>query len=170
MHSVIWAHYCHLSCQGKDIISLEKTKSSHFSSVQSLSHVQIFVTHGLQHNRLPCPSPTPRACSNSCPSSWWCHPTISSSVVPFSSCLQSFLASGYFLVSQFFASSGQVTSVWLKQTLVIKQKCFTQYLNGLNTGFLIWSLQTQRVVLCFWRILFLKSIKTLLLSYQDTST
>ena len=45
--------------------------------------------HGLQHARLPCPSPTPRACSNSCPSSQWCHPTISSSVVPFSSCLQS---------------------------------------------------------------------------------
>ena len=46
--------------------------------------------HGLQHTRLPCPSPTPRACSNSCPSGQWCHPTISSSVVPFSSCLQSF--------------------------------------------------------------------------------
>ena len=45
--------------------------------------------HGLHHARLPCPSPTPRACSNSCPSSQWCHPTISSSVVPFSSCLQS---------------------------------------------------------------------------------
>ena len=53
--------------------------------------------HGLQHTRPPCPSPTPRACSNSCPSSWWCHPTISSSVVPFSSCLQSFPASGPFL-------------------------------------------------------------------------
>ena len=50
--------------------------------------------HGLQHTRLPCPSPTPGACSNSCPSSWWCHPTISSSVIPFSSCLQSFPASG----------------------------------------------------------------------------
>ena len=62
--------------------------------------------HGLQH-RLPCPSPTPRACSNSCPSSQWCHPTISSSVVPFSSCLQSFPASGSFLRSQFFASGGQ---------------------------------------------------------------
>ena len=48
--------------------------------------------HGLQHARLPCPSPTPRACSNSCPLSWWCHPTISSSVIPFSSCLQSFPA------------------------------------------------------------------------------
>ena len=61
---------------------------------------------GLQHARLPCPSPTPRAYSNSCPSSQWCHPTMSSSVVPFSSHLQSFLASGSFPVSQFFASHG----------------------------------------------------------------
>ena len=67
--------------------------------------------HGLQHARLPCPSPTPRACSNSCPSSQWCHPTISSSVVPFSSCLQSFPASGSFPMSQFFASGGQSTGV-----------------------------------------------------------
>ena len=52
--------------------------------------------HGLQHADLPCPSPSPRACSNSCPSSQWCHPTISSSAVPFSSCLQSFPASGFF--------------------------------------------------------------------------
>ena len=59
--------------------------------------------HGLQHARLPCPSPTPGACSNSCPSSQWCHPTISSSVVPFSSCLQSFSASGSFLMSELFA-------------------------------------------------------------------
>ena len=63
--------------------------------------------HGLQHARLPCPPPTPRACSNSCPSSHWCHPTISSSVFPFSSCLQSFPASGSFPVSQFFTSGGQ---------------------------------------------------------------
>ena len=62
--------------------------------------------HGLQPSRLPCPSPAPRACSNSCPSSWWCHPTISSSVIPFS-CLQSFPASGSFPVSQFFTSRGQ---------------------------------------------------------------
>ena len=63
--------------------------------------------HGLKHARSPCPSPTPRTCSNWCPSSWWCHPTISSSVVPFSSCLQSFPASGSFLRSQFFISGGQ---------------------------------------------------------------
>ena len=63
--------------------------------------------HGLQHARPPCPSPTPRACSNSCPSSPWCHPTISSSVVHFSSCPQSFPALGAFPMSQPFASSGQ---------------------------------------------------------------
>ena len=58
--------------------------------------------HGLQHAKLPCPSPTPRAHSDSCPLSQWCHPTISSSVIPFSSCLQPFPASGSFPVSQFF--------------------------------------------------------------------
>ena len=63
--------------------------------------------HGLQHARLPCPSPTPRACSNSCPSSQWCHSTTSSSVIPSLSCLQSFLASGSFLMSQLFTSGGQ---------------------------------------------------------------
>ena len=63
--------------------------------------------HGLQHARLPCPSPTPRAYSNPCPLSRRCHPTISSSVAPFSSCLQSFPASGSFPVSQFFTSGGQ---------------------------------------------------------------
>ena len=63
-------------------------------------------SHGLQHARLPCPSPTPGACSNSCPLSWWCHPTISSSVVPFSSCLQPFPASRSFPISQFFSSGG----------------------------------------------------------------
>ena len=65
--------------------------------------------HGMQHTRLPCPSPTPAACSNSCPLSQWCHPTISSSVIPFSSCLKSFPASGSFPMSQFFASGGQST-------------------------------------------------------------
>ena len=63
--------------------------------------------HGLQHARLLCPSPSPGACSNSCPLSRWCHPTISSSAVPFSSCLLSFPASGSFPMSRFFASGGQ---------------------------------------------------------------
>ena len=65
--------------------------------------------HGLQHARLPCPSLALGACSNSCPLSWWCHPTISSSVIPFSSCLKSFPASGSFLMNQLFASGGQCT-------------------------------------------------------------
>ena len=64
-------------------------------------------THVLQCARLPCPSPSPRAFSNSCPLSRWCHPAISSSVVPFSSCPQSFPASGSFLMSRLFASGGQ---------------------------------------------------------------
>ena len=63
--------------------------------------------HGLQHARLPCPSPSPRVCSNSCPLSRWCHPAILSSAVPFSSCPQSFLASGCFPMTWLFASGGQ---------------------------------------------------------------
>ena len=67
--------------------------------------------HGLQHDRLPCPSPTPGVYPNSCPLSRWCPSTISSSVVPFSSCLQSFPTSGSFQMSQLFSSGGQSTGV-----------------------------------------------------------
>ena len=78
----------------------------------SHSHVSHSVCHqGLQHTKLPCPSPTPGACSNSCPSSWWCHPTISSSVHPFSPHLQYFPGSGAFQMSQFFTSGGQSIGV-----------------------------------------------------------
>ena len=66
-----------------------------------------FWPHGLQHARLPCPLPAPEACSNLCPLSQWCHPTIASSVISFSPCLQSFPASGSFPVSQLFESGGQ---------------------------------------------------------------
>ena len=82
-----------------------------FNSVQLLSRVQLFVTPWTQHARLPCPSPTTGAYSNSWPSYWWCHPTISSSVIPFSSHLQSFPASGSFQMSQLFALGGQNTGV-----------------------------------------------------------
>ena len=75
--------------------------------VQLLSRVWLFETHGLQYDRLPCPLPSSRACSNSCALSRWCHPTISFSVVPFSSCLQSFPASGSFPMSRLFASGDQ---------------------------------------------------------------
>ena len=81
-----------------------------FSSVQSLSCVWLW-PHESQHARPPCRSPTPRVYSNSCPSSRWCHPAISSSVVPFSSCPQSLLASGSFPMSQLFAWGGQSTGV-----------------------------------------------------------
>ena len=85
-----------------------KTISVQFShSVVSDS----LLPHGLQHGRLPCPLPTPGACSNSCPSSRWCHPTISSSAVPFSSHLQSCPALGLIPKSQFFASDGQSIGV-----------------------------------------------------------
>ena len=93
-------------------------RMSHFSSgscysVQfSCSVVSDFLQpHGLQHARPPCLSPTPRACSNSCPSHQWCHPTISSSVVPFSSQCQSFPASGTIPMTRFFASGSQSIGV-----------------------------------------------------------
>ena len=86
---------------------------SPFSSVQFSCSVMSdsLWSHGLQHAGPPCPSPTSGVCSNSCPLSQWCHPTISSSVDPFSSCLQSFPASGSFQMSQFFTSGGQKTGV-----------------------------------------------------------
>ena len=86
----------------------------HMLSLQFSSVAQSCSTlwpHGLQHPRPPCPSPTPRVYSVSCPLSQWCHPTISSSVVPFSSCLQSFPASGSFQMSQFFTSVVQSIGV-----------------------------------------------------------
>ena len=74
--------------------------------------------HGLQHARLPCPLPIPSASSNSCPLSQWCHTTVSSSVIPFFSCLQSFTASGSFPVSQFFASGGQRIAVSISASVL----------------------------------------------------
>ena len=83
-----------------------KVNYTHIRSVASDSSWP----HGLQHARIPCLSPTPGACSNQYPSRWWCHPTISSSVVPFSH-LQSLSASGSFPMSQFFTSGGQSIGV-----------------------------------------------------------
>ena len=93
--------------------SLKISISTHLDSSVQFSHSVLSDSlwpHGLQHARPPYPSPTPRVYSNSCPLSWWCHPTISSSVIPFSSRLQSFPATGSFQMSQFFTSGGQ--SVW----------------------------------------------------------
>ena len=84
-----------------------------FSSVQFICSVvsDSLLPHGLQHARPPCPSPTPRVYSNSSTLSWWCHPNISSSVIPFSSHLQSFQASGCFQMSQIFTSGHQTIGV-----------------------------------------------------------
>ena len=90
---------------------------------------------GLQHTRLSCPSLTPGAYTNSCPSSWWCHPTITSSVITFSSCLQSSWASGSFPVSQFFTSGGQ--SIWVSASASVHpmdiQDRFSLWLTGLTS-------------------------------------
>ena len=85
--------------------------------------------HGLQHTRLPCPSPTPGAYPDLCPLSRWCHPTISSSVVPFS-CLQSFPASGSFPVSQLFTSGGQSIGDSASVLPMNIQHCFPLGLTG----------------------------------------
>ena len=87
---------------------LEATNNLILLLILSHSIVSNFLRlHGLQHTRLPWPSPSPKACSTSCPWCWWCHPTILVSVIPFSSCLQSFPASGSFPVSPFFTLGGQ---------------------------------------------------------------
>ena len=83
----------------------------HFSSVTQRDPMDSLQPHGLQHTRPDCPSPTPGVYSNSCPLSWWCHPTSSSSVSPVASCLQSFPESGSFPVSQLFPSGGQSIGV-----------------------------------------------------------
>ena len=91
----------------KEVLQL---KRNIHNSVQFISIIQLCLTlrpHGLKHTKFPCLSLTPGACSNSCPSSWWCHPTISFSVIPFSSCPHSFPASESFPMSQFFPSGGQ---------------------------------------------------------------
>ena len=90
---------------------LESTQGS-YSTLLSFSHSVVsdpLRPHGPQHARLPCPSPSPWACSNSCPLSHWCHPTISPSVTPFSSCPPPFPASGSFPVSWLFATGDQST-------------------------------------------------------------
>ena len=78
-------------------------------------------SHGPQHASPPCPSPTPRVYSNSCPLSPWCHPTISSSVIPFSSCLQSFPVSGSFPMSQFFASGNQSIGISASASFLLQK-------------------------------------------------
>ena len=110
-HNALKVHPC--CCKWQDFIQFFMTELHSIISVQFSHSVMSdsLQPHGLQHARPPCPSPTPGAYSNSCPLNRWCHPTISSSVVSFSSHLQSFPASGPFPMSQFFASRGQSIGV-----------------------------------------------------------
>ena len=99
-----------------DVLSqkeFSKRQNDMFGSVQFRRSVlsDSLWPHGLQHARLPCPLSIPGACTNSCPSSQWCHPNSLSSVIPFSCCLQSFPGSGSFPMSQFFTSGGQSIGV-----------------------------------------------------------
>ena len=106
--------YFHLTDEKPNIKAVQKVSKGHiykylvqFNSVMS----DLLRPQGLHHTRPPRPTPIPRVYSDSCPLSWWFHPTILSSVIPCSSCLQSFPASGYFQMSQLFASGSQSTRV-----------------------------------------------------------
>ena len=115
------------------------------SSVQfSHSVMSTLQPHGLQHTRLPCSSPTPGAYSNSCPLQRWCHPNISFSIVPFSSCLQSFPASGSFSMSQFFTSGGQSIGI-SASALVIPMNIQDWFPLGLTGLISLQSKETSRV-------------------------
>ena len=107
-HELYFNHICF-----SKVIQRRWKLSRVIAAAQSLNHIQLFATcaAGLQHARLPCPSPSPRVCSNSYLLSGWCHPTISFTVIPFSFCLQSFPSSGSFLMSWLFISGGQSIAV-----------------------------------------------------------
>ena len=107
-HWVTWVDSYNL-CFLKGQFNIYHSQFYNFFQFRSITQSSLTLCwpNGLQHTRPPCPSSTPRVYSNSCPLSWWCHPTISFSVIPFSSCLQSFPASGSFPMSQFFTSGGQ---------------------------------------------------------------
>ena len=140
------------------LVASYKTKHTlKISSVQLLSHIWLFVTHALQHARLPCPSPIPGACTNSCLLSRWCHPTILSSVIPFSSCLQSFPASASFpMTTQGFFQKLSALSVcqrcpcgaWPKEGAILFGSYMCHPRN--NPGYTIWAFHIILFIkLCF---------------------
>ena len=149
--------------EGRDHGLFSNFASGQFSCCSVMS--DSLQPQGLQHARLPCPSPTPGVYSNSCPLSWWCHPTILSSVIPFSSCLQSSPASESFQMSQFFASGGQSIGV-SASTSVLPMK--TQDWSPLgSTGWI--SLQSKGLSRVFSNTTF-KSINSSVLSFLYSPT
>ena len=131
-----------------------------FSSVQLLSCVDSLQPCGLQHAKLPCLSPTPGACSDSCSLSQWCNPTILPSIIPFSSCLQSFPALGSFPMSQFFASGGHSIGVSASAS-VLPMNIQDWFPLGLTP---LISLQSKGPSRVFWNTT-VKSINSLVLSF-----
>ena len=121
-----------INIRPKVLENLKVTVSQFICSVMSDS----LWPHGLQHARLPCPSPAPGACSNSCPLSQWCHPTISFSVVPFSSCLQSFPASWSFTCFYGTVSLAGHTDIKLGHVLLS-----VHWRSSVNTLFMAWESQ-----------------------------
>ena len=136
--------------------SYTKTGSGFFLCSVQLSCTVMFDSlqpHGLQHARPACASTTPGVCSNSCPLSLWSHPTISSSVVPFSSCLKFFPISRSFLMSQFFSAGGQNIGV-SALALILPTNIQDWFPLGL-TSLIDWSLQSKE----FWRVLSNTTVK-----------
>ena len=126
-----------------------KESKKEFSSVQLLTCVWLFRAHGLQHTRLPCPSPTPRDYSNSCPLSRWCHPAISFSVVPFSSCLRSFPAWESFPLSQFIASGGQSIGVSASASVLPMNLSIFDHLSKNSINFHLYQIECFKVTRIF---------------------
>ena len=138
-------------------------------SVQSLSRDWVR-PHGPQHTRPPCPSPTPRVHPNPCPLSQWCHPTISSSVVPFFSCPQSFPASGSFPMSELFASGGQSIGVSPRQSFKKQRHHFadkgpySQSYGFSSSHIWMWELDNKESWVpknwCFWTVVLKKTLES----------
>ena len=146
-----WEETSVLKCDSGNTIDPSLPLSSHKKTQNSIS-VQFTSSiisnslqpHGLQHTRVPCPSPTPGAYSNSCLSRQWCHPTISSSVIPCSSHPQSFPASGFFPMSQFFVSGRQSNGV-LASTSVLPMNIQDWFPLGWTGWISLWSKGLSRV-------------------------
>ena len=133
-----WQLILHVNLTGPCSVKIFPFSSVQFSHSVTSDSLR---PHGLQHARPPCPSPTPKVCSNSCPSIQWYHSAISSSVVAFSLCLQSFPASRSFPMSQFFALGGQ--DIWSNIILGVTVRV---YLDDIN----IWILRISRLSSLMW--------------------
>ena len=147
---------CHFLLYNSDSVSVQFSRSVMSDSLWS---------HGLQQVRLPCQSPAPGAYSNSCPSSWWCHPAISFSVIPFSSCLQSSPALGSFQMSQFFTLGGQGIGVSSSASVLPRNILPRNIQDWFPLGWTCWiSLQSKELSRVFFNSLALSFLDSLTLT------